>query len=186
MALHEYYSQQRWENVWFTSFPPPSSLFPFFFPTRPESCLAHLSAKVVPSVCMLHKLCFSWKNPQVFKSHTSTKLGKVLLWGKKNNYSAVFSQHNFEILSSSFSNQKNHVHYSLLGHSQEKESLGNFKVLLNFICLTGVKCSWMVLDSKSSPMEFNMGMCWCFPVYGDFFTSSVSFILNDSHHIHKF
>lgn len=38
---------------------PPSSLFSFFFPTRPESCLAHLSAKVVSGVCMLHKLCFS-------------------------------------------------------------------------------------------------------------------------------
>lgn len=40
-------------------FLPPPLFFPFFFPTRPESCLALLSAKVVPSVCMLHKLCFS-------------------------------------------------------------------------------------------------------------------------------
>lgn len=129
---------------------------------------------------------FPEKNPRFLNPTHQQSWAKCYCEEKKPNYSAVFSQNNFEILSNSFSNQKDHVHYSLLGHSQEKESLGNFKVLLNFICLTGVKCSWMVLDSKSSPMEFNMGMCWCFPVYGDFFTSSVSFILNDSHHIHKF
>lgn len=40
----------------------PSSLsFFFFFPVRPERCLAHLSAKVVSSVCMLYTLCLSRK-----------------------------------------------------------------------------------------------------------------------------
>lgn len=84
MALHEYYSQQNWENVWFTFFLPPSlPFFILFFPLNLKAVSLTCQLRLCPVFVCCINFVFPEEN-QVFRPHTSTNLSKELLWGKKN------------------------------------------------------------------------------------------------------